>query len=587
MKMSRLASRTLREAPGGTQTKGHEHLLRAGYIRQQAAGIFSSLPLGFRSLAKIEGIIREEMNAIGGQEISMPVVNAGDIWKESGRFYAIDKELSRFQDRYERDMVLAMTHEEAVTDLMRQEIVSYKQLPSLVYQIQTKWRDDARPRAGLIRVREFVMKDSYSFDTSVQGMERQYQAHYEAYFRIFHRCGLPVVAVGADSGMMGGKVSHEYMYLSPMGEDTIIRCPKCGYTANRQVALFKKNPLTEEPLPLEEVATPETKTIEELTRLLEIPASRTAKAVFMTGTFAGDEEDQFEDKLVMAVIRGDLDIEEAKLLKAAGATHLKPAAEEEIRACGMVPGYASPIGAAGDFVLVVDDSVSEAGNLTAGANKEGFHTKNTNYGRDYKGRVADIASAREGDPCPHCDGVLQSSRGVEVGNIFQLGTRYSESMNCTFQDENGREQPVVMGSYGIGVGRLLACVAEESCSDKGLVLPLSVAPYSIHLVSLLKKNPADPQAEENEADRLYQSLTQAGFDVLYDDRKESPGVKFNDADLMGIPLRVTIGNRSLKEGGAEVANRAAGSSEIVALEDIVSRLNREKEALEKETANLG
>jgi len=579
MKLSQLASRTLREAPGGTQTKGHEFLLRAGYIRQQAAGIFNTLPLGFRSLKKIEGIIRQEMDAIGGQEISMPVVNAGEIWKESGRFYSIDKELSRFQDRNERDMVLAMTHEEAVTELMRQEIVSYKQLPLLVYQLQTKWRDDARPRAGLIRVREFVMKDSYSFDKDQTAMEKQYQAHYEAYFRIFHRCGLPVAAVGADSGMMGGKVSHEYMYLSPMGEDTIIRCTKCGYIANRQVAEFAKTHKQEEMRSLGEAHTPETKTIEELSAFLNIPAAQTAKAVFMMGTFALEGEDQFEDKLIVAVIRGDLDVEEAKLQKAAGATHMRPALDNEIKAKGMVPGYGSPVDAEEGCVVVVDDSAAKASNLVAGANKIDYHYLNTNFGRDYSGTVADIASARENDPCPRCGAPLHSSRGVEVGNIFQLGTRYSETMNCTFQDENGKEKPVVMGSYGIGVGRLLACVAEEYSTEKGMVLPLTVAPFQIHFVSLLK--------DHAPAEELYQSLQKEGYEVLLDDRKESPGVKFNDADLIGIPLRLTWGNRSLKEGGIELENRVTGEKATVPLDTLSSELMKAMEVLKSELLKIG
>ncbi len=548
MRMSKLFSRTLREAPNSADSKGYEYLLRAGFIRQLGAGIFSLLPFGFNATKKIEQIIREEMNAIGGQEILMPVVNPADIWKETGRFYSIDKEMSRFHDRGGRDMVLAMTHEEAVTDLARGEIDSYKRLPLLVYQIQTKWRDDPRPRAGLIRVREFTMKDSYSFDTDQAGLDQQYAAHYKAYFRIFSRCGLPVIVVGADSGMMGGKISHEYMYLCGIGEDTIITCPACGYTANRQVATFTKTYYPQEPKEMEKVLTPDCKTIEDLAAFLKIEKRQTAKAVFMVGTFINDTNGEEEEKLIVGIIRGDLEVEENKLQNAARANALRPAHPEEILAKKMVPGYGSAIGCSADVMVIVDDSVKESNNLVAGANIEGYHLLNTNFARDYQGTVADIASAGANYGCPQCKQPLSSSKGVEVGNIFQLNTRYSDSMNCTYQDENGSRKPVIMGSYGIGVGRLLACLAENYCDDKGLCLPISVAPMQVHLVSLVK----DPAMGES----LYNQLTQAGIDVLYDDRKESAGVKFADADLIGLPIRITLGNRSLKEGKVEVKVRS-------------------------------
>ncbi len=548
MRMSKLFSRTLREAPNSADSKGYEYLLRAGFIRQLGAGIFSLLPFGFNATKKIEQIIREEMNTIGGQEILMPVVNPADIWKETGRFYSIDKEMSRFHDRGGRDMVLAMTHEEAVTDLARGEIDSYKRLPLLVYQIQTKWRDDPRPRAGLIRVREFTMKDSYSFDTDQAGLDQQYAAHYKAYFRIFSRCGLPVIVVGADSGMMGGKISHEYMYLCGIGEDTIITCPACGYTANRQVATFTKTYYPQEPKEMEKVLTPDCKTIEDLAAFLKIEKRQTAKAVFMVGTFINDTNGEEEEKVIVGIIRGDLEVEENKLQNAARANALRPAHPEEILAKKMVPGYGSAIGCSSDVVVIVDDSVSESNNLVAGANIEGYHLLNTNFARDYQGTVADIASASANYECPQCKHPLSSSKGVEVGNIFQLNTRYSDSMNCTYQDENGARKPVIMGSYGIGVGRLLACLAENYCDDKGLCLPISVAPMQVHLVSLVK----DPAMGES----LYNQLSQAGIDVLYDDRKESAGVKFADADLIGLPIRITLGNRSLKEGKVEVKVRS-------------------------------
>lgn len=575
MRMSNMFSKTLREAPNGADCKGYEYLLRAGYIRQMGAGIFSLLPLGFRATTKIQSIVREEMNAIGAEEILMPLVNPADIWKETGRYYSIDKEMSRFQDRVGRDMVLAMTHEEAVTDIARGEIDSYKRLPLLVYQIQTKWRDDPRPRAGLIRVREFTMKDSYSFDKDYEGLDKVYRAHYKAYFRIYSRCGLPVIAVGADSGMMGGKVSHEYMYLSPIGEDTIITCPHCGYTANRQVATFQKEYFKEEEKPIEKVATPEAKTIEELCDFLKIEARQTAKAVFMVGSFINDKNGEEEDKLIVAIVRGDMDVEESKLSNAIRANALRPAHEEEITACGMVPGFASPIGAKGNFITVVDDSVANSNNLVAGANEAGYHLKNTNFKRDYDGIVKDIASARDGFKCPTCGEALTVSKGVEVGNIFQLGTRYSEAMNCTYQDENGKQKPVIMGSYGIGIGRLLACLAEEYNDDSGLLLPISVAPYQVHLISLLK--------DSSIGEKIYEELTKAGIEVLFDDRKETAGVKFADADLIGLPIRLTLGNRSYKEGKVEVKLRASGEETSYLIEDLADEIKKE---IAKEQAKI-
>lgn len=562
MRMSKLFSRTLREAPASAESKGYEYLLRAGYIHQLGAGIFSLLPLGLRTIRNIERIIREEMDAIGGQEIQMPVVNPADIWKETGRYYSIDKELSRFNDRVGREMVLAMTHEEAVSDIARAQIDSYKRLPSMVYQIQTKWRDDPRPRAGLIRVREFTMKDSYTFDKDHEGLVKQYEAHYKAYFRIFGRCGLPVIAVGSDSGMMGGKVAHEYMYLSPIGEDTIIICGSCGLTANRQVATFRKESFPEQPAEITEVKTPDTKTIEALAEFLQVPASKTAKAVFYMGTYT-DEDGTEMEKLITAVIRGDLNVEDAKVQRAAQANRLRPAHDEEILAAGMVPGYGSPIGAQSDIV-VVDESAAHSNNLVAGANKDGYHLLHTNFERDYTGTVADIASAGEGHACSECGHPLAVQKGVEVGNIFQLGTRYSETMGCYFQTEDGKREPVIMGSYGIGVGRLLACVAEEYAGESGMSLPVTIAPYQVHLVSLVK--------DSEIPDGLYEQLLSEGIDVLYDDRKGSAGVKFNDADLIGIPIRITIGNRGLKENSAEVAVASEPEKRMIGLDSIITEI---------------
>lgn len=573
MKMSQLFSHTLREAPAEAESAGHQLLLRAGFIRQLAAGIFSSLPLGIHSIRKIEQILREELNAIGGQEITMPVVHPAELWQESGRWYKIGSEMGRFRDKNERDMVLGMTHEEVITDLARKEIRSYRQLPQLLYQIQTKWRDDPRPRAGLIRAREFTMKDSYSLDADWDGLDIQYQRHYEAYFRIFHRCGLAdVFAVKSDVGMMGGKEAHEFMYPSPLGEDTLMVCDACGYSANRQVARFQKpSAAPAAPKPVEKVATPGAKTIQALADFLGIPESQTAKAVFMVAEVASAEGKR--DQFVFAVVRGDMEVNETKLAHAVGALEMRPAREEEIRAVGAAPGYASPVGLS-NVLVVVDDLVTTSPNLAAGANEDGYHLVNTNYGRDYTAAiVADIVAAADGSACPECSQPLRSVRGVEVGNIFKLGTHFSESMGATFTDEDGRERPIVMGSYGIGLGRLLACVAEAHHDDNGLIWPAAVAPFHVHLVVLPGKGSEAELISTGE--RLYHTLTAAGIETLYDDRPESPGVKFNDADLIGLPVRVTVSGRAIQQGGVEVKRRDRPEKWIVPLEELVTRLRAE------------
>ena len=578
MRLSQSFSRTLRDAPLSAESRGYAMLLRAGYIKQVGTGIFDLLPFGVKTVRKIENIIRSELNAIGGQEVLFPVVNPADLWKESGRYYSIGSELTRFSDRADRDMVLAMTHEECATDAARFELDSYKKLPCMIYQIQTKWRDDPRPRAGLIRVREFTMKDGYSFDKDDEGMKKQYEAHYKAYFRIFNRLGLKnVISVLSDSGMMGGKVSHEYMYLSPLGEDTIIH-HECGYTANKQVATFVKTPNGQnEEKDMECVHTPGTATIDELCAFLNIKPNQTAKAVFLFGEFEDDKDStKHIGKLVVAIIRGDYDVEENKLANTVKALSLRPATEEEITACKMVPGFASPIGAdLTNAILVVDDSVRDSKNLVAGANKKEYHYINTNYKRDWDGGiVADIASAKQGYICPKCkNGAIKADRGIEVGNIFQLGTKYSESMGLYFQNENGERKAVVMGCYGIGVGRALGCIAEEYSDEKGLKLPMSVAPYDVHLVSLVKDNSV--------CDKLYEELMENGIDVLYDDRNESAGIKFADAELIGCPVIITVGNRGIKEGKAEVKFRNAldetQSVQISQLTEYIKTASKQRE----------
>src|SRR5215210_4601463 len=521
MRMSALFGSTLREAPSGVEVASHGLLLRAGFIRQLAAG----------------------------------------------------QELVRLRDRRNREMVLAMTHEEIVAGLAASEVDSYQKLPRLVYQIQTKFRDNPRPRAGLIRAREFTMKDAYSLDRDEAGLDRQYGTLYDAYFRIFARCGLPAVAVGADVGIMGGSMAHEFMYLTLVGEDTILICDSCGYTANRQVARFRK-PIAEagEQRPVEKIATPGANTIDALTRILEISASGTAKALFVVATVGGSE------RFVLAIVRGDMELGETKLANAVGASGLRPALPEEVRAVGAEPGYGSPLGVEG-AIVVVDDTILVSPNLVAGANEEGFHFLNVNYGRDFEAdTVADIAAAGDGSPCPECGTAMRAVRGVEVGNIFKLGTRYSEAFGASFLDRDGRRKPVVMGSYGIGLGRLLACIAEEHHDENGLVWPVSIAPYHVHFVA----------AEAGKmAGELYERLVSAGVEVLYDDRPESLGAKFKDADLIGAPIRLTLTPRSLQGGGVEIKARSDAESFIASTDEVVSLVKGKISDLESEVSPDG
>ena len=573
MRMSKLFGQTLREIPTEAEVASHQLLLRAGFIRQLGAGIFTYLPLAHIAMTRIEKIMREEMDAIGGQELTMPVVHPADIWKKTGRWYAVGAEMARFVDRADRDMVLAMTHEEVVADLVRREIQSYRQLPALIYHIQTKFRDDPRPRAGLIRVREFTMLDSYSLDRDWEGLDAVYQAHYAAYFRIFNRCGLPVRAVRSDTGMMGGKEAHEYMYLTSIGEDTLLFCSHCDYSANRQSALFAKpNPEVEVLKEIEKVPTPNTSSIEDLSEFLHVPKARTAKAIFYMAELAGMDKPLF----VFALLRGDMTLNETKLVNAIGTsgrgqvTDLRSALDEEILAVGAVPGYASPIDLPkGDVLIVADDLIPGSPNLVAGANQAGFHLLNTNYGRDYTADViADISSAEDGAPCPLCRSPMYARRGVEVGNIFKLGSKYTDALGCSYLDENGQSQSVIMGSYGIGVGRLLACIAEERHDEKGLIWPVSVAPFPVHLIVL----PAKSDEVMKTADDLYKTLCSEGLTPLYDDREERAGVKFNDADLIGLPIRLTISERALAQGGVEVKLRSHDEKRIVPFSELIGSI---------------
>jgi prolyl-tRNA synthetase len=550
MRLSHLFFTTLRDDPADAEMPSHRLLLRAGYMRQLGSGIYSLLPLGKRVNDRVEQIVREEQDRIGAQEMEMPVVHPAEIWKESGRYYKIGPELLRFKDRTERDMVLAFTHEEIVALLLRDLVQSYRQLPMMVYHFQTKFRDEPRSRGGLIRVREFVMKDAYSCDRDEDGLDRSYKAQYEAYERTFKRLGLEAIAVGADVGVMGGSGAHEFMVLNEFGEDTLVLCDECGYAENQQIAEVRKpDPEPEDAQPMEDVETPDATTIEALAAFLDIPRSRTAKAAFFV---TGD------GRFVVAIVRGDYDVNETKLVNAIKATGgLRPAQVEEIVARGMQAGYGSPIGAR-DSVIVVDELVMRSPNLVAGANRAGWHVKNVNVPRDYTPDVvAEITEARDGDACITCGSPVKLRKGIEVGNIFKLGTDFTDAFGSMYLGEDGERHPVVMGSYGIGLGRNVACVVEAHHDDKGIVWPEEVAPYAAHLVAIGANK--EPRVTEI-AERLHTVAEEAGYwrHILYDDRDESPGVKFTDAELLGMPWILTVSPRSLAAGGIEVTERASG-----------------------------
>ena len=564
MRLSKLFFTTLRDDPSEAEMPSHRLLLRAGYVRQLGAGLYSLLPLGFRVTRRVEQVIREEMDRIGCQEMEMPVIHPADLWRESGRYDQIGPEMARFKDRSGRDMVIAMTHEEVVADLLRDIVRSYRQLPVMVYHFQTKFRDEPRSRGGLIRVREFVMKDSYSCDRDEAGLDRSYQLHHEAYGRIFERLGLRAIAVASDVGMMGGSQAHEFMVLNPSGEDVLALCESCGFSANRQVAAVRPPTIPEaEQRPMEEVETPGTTTIAELAAYLGIEPAETAKAAFFV---AGD------GRLVTAIVRGDREVNETKLANVVRAEGgLRPALAEEIAAAGMEPGYGSPIGAH-DTMVVVDEIAAGTPNLVAGANRVGWHMRNVNVGRDFRpDLIADIDNAQEGDPCPSCGLPVVLRNGVEVGNIFKLGTKYTAALGATYLGEDGQAHPIVMGSYGIGLGRNVACIVEAHHDDKGIVWPAQVAPYAAHLVAIGSNR--DPQVA-NIAERLHAAALAAGpeHEILYDDRDESPGVKLTDAELLGMPRILTVSPRSIAAGGVEVTIRATGARSTISIEEVEASL---------------
>ena len=549
MRVSKLFGKTLRDDPSEAEIASHRLMLRAGLISQVATGVYSYLPLAWRSLRKIEQIIREEMDAAGGQELRLPVLQPVEIWETSGRSAVFGHDMFRVQDRRERPMVMAPTHEEVLTSHVKANVNSYRDLPLILYQIQTKFRDEPRPRGGLIRVREFDMKDAYSFDADDEGLDRSYQAMVRAYKRIYERCGLDTIMVEADSGAIGGKDSHEFIALAEVGEDTVVLCGSCGYAANVERAAFKKTPNPpEDPLPLEEVATPGIKTIEDLTRYLDTPAWRTLKAVI----YMADGE------MVFVAIRGDLEVNEVKLKNALGGAELRFATPQEVEEAGLVPGSASPIGA--NARIVADDSLRLGSNFIMGSNKDGYHLRNANSPRDFEpDLVTDIALVQDGYACPTCDGVLSTSRGIEVGHVFKLDTRYSEAFGCTYPGQDDVQRPVVMGCYGIGVGRLLAATVEQTHDEAGMVLPEAVAPYAVRLAALNVEREDVAEA----ADALYNDLTKVGVEVLYDDRQESVGVKFNDAELLGLPILLVVSPRNIAKDVVEVRRRAGGESTLV------------------------
>jgi len=558
MRLSNLFFASLRDDPADAEMPSHRLLVRAGYLRQLGSGLYSLLPLGFRVNQRVEQVIREEMDRIGSQEMSMPVVHPADIWRASGRYDAIGPELARFKDRNGRDMVIAMTHEEVVAGLLADIVRSYRQLPMMVYHFQTKFRDEPRARGGLIRVREFVMKDAYSCDLDEAGLDASYQLQYAAYVRIFERIGLEAIPVASDVGMMGGSGAHEFMVLNPAGEDVLVLCESCGFSANRQVASVRHPAVPAAAQePMIEVETPGATTIASLAAVLGIDPSATAKAAFFV---TGD------GRLVTAIVRGDREVNETKLVNAIQANGgLRPATVEEIKAAGMEPGYGSPLGAKGT-TIVVDELAAATPNLVAGANREGWHVRNVNVGRDYTpDAIVDIDSAKEGDACPTCGSPVILRNGIEVGNIFKLGTKYTDAFGARYLGEDGKEHPIVMGSYGIGLGRNVACVVEAHHDAKGIVWPAEVAPYPAHLVSIgANKEPQVAAVAQN----LHDRALAAGRELLWDDRDESPGVKFTDAELLGMPWIVTISPRSLSAGGAEVTERATGERSVRPLAEV-------------------
>ncbi len=567
MRYSQLLLPTLKETPAEAEIVSHQLLLRAGFIRKLTAGIYAYLPLGLRTLRKIEAIVREEMNRAGAQELLLPMVQPADLWQESGRWEKYGPELLRFVDRHQRASCLGPTHEEVITDLVRMNVHSYKELPLNLYQIQTKFRDEIRPRFGLMRGREFVMKDGYSFDADEAAAGITYNKMKEAYSRIFARCGLSCRAVEADTGTIGGNFSHEFMVLAATGEDTIVVCTACDYAANMEKATCPP-PAPAATLPamleLERIATPGQKTVEEVTAFLGITPDQLVKTMIYLA----------DGKPVAALVRGDHEVQPVKLKNLLGVVDVELAGEDTIRKiCDLVPGYLGPIGLT--MPVVADHQVMVMANMVTGANQEDVHLKNVNLGRDFTvSQAGDLRMATAVDSCPQCHGRLELPRGIEVGHIFKLGTSYSEALQATFLDDHGKRQPFVMGCYGIGVSRCIAAAIEQNHDDNGIIFPLPIAPFQVILLNL---SPKDVEISRG-ADNLYEELTSRGIDTLHDDRNERPGIKFKDADLIGIPLRVMVGKRFAEAGEVEIKQRASGDTQVLpmagAADALVAMLDR-------------
>ncbi|MDQ4075324.1 MAG: proline--tRNA ligase [Chloroflexota bacterium] len=560
MKMSTLFGRTLREAPSDAEHIAHQLVLRAGLARALQAGSYALLPLGMRVARRIESVMHEEMARIDAQEFRTPVIQSSESWEQTGRYQAYGPLMLRLADRSERSLIVAPTHEEAVAEVARHDISSYRQLPALLYQIHTKYRDEPRARGGMMRMREFTMLDAYSLDRNVEGLDHSFEQVAEAFERILRGCCIDFIAVEAASGEMGGGESREYVSLSSAGEDTLALCDTCDYAANVEIATSAMpERITHTDVPMKEaVATPNCETIVDVASFLDVPTSETAKAVFF---------DTPERGLLFVVIRGDLEVNETKLRAAAGVSELAPASDRQIMEVGAVPGYASPVDLEG-VTVIADRSVPQAGPLVAGANRTGYHLRNVLYGRDWEAtEVADIAMVRAADPCPHCGQPLRLERGIEIAHIFKLGTKYTEALGATFLDQSGKAQPIVMGSYGIGIERLLQVLVEQHHDEDGIIWPTSVAPFDVYLLHIGKSEEVQSAAEA-----LYTELKRVGLRVLWDDRDERAGVKFNDADLIGLPLRLVMSQRLLEEQQVEIKPRTGEATEV-ARENVIAAVD--------------
>jgi prolyl-tRNA synthetase len=562
VKLSKALLCTLREVPGEAEIKSHQLMLRAGMMRKLASGIYNFMPLGLKVIKNIEHIVREEMDRAGAQEFLASALLPAELWRESGRLEVMGPEMFRLKDRNDRDFCLGPTHEEVFTDIARNEIRSYKQLPLNLYQIQTKYRDERRPRFGVMRSREFVMKDAYSFDKDNEGLDLSYNKMYEAYHEIFKRCGLEAKCVEADSGAMGGSGSAEFMIKSEIGEDEIVFCSCCDYAANMEKApstpeLLEKEELKE----LNKIETPNIKTIEELVAFFNTTSKKFAKTLIYKA----------DDKLVAVMVRGDREVNEVKIINAiGGAVEFQMAdAEAVFAATSAAIGFAGPIDIKVDYLLV-DNEVSSMNNIIVGANDTGYHYDNVNYGRDFMGTVGDFRKVVEGDKCPKCAEALTIARGIEVGHIFKLGTKYSKPMGANFIDENGESKPLIMGCYGIGINRTMAAIIEQNNDENGIIWPLSVAPYKVVVIPAVTKDAEQMRI----AEELYVDLRNLGIEVMLDDREERAGVKFKDADLIGIPMRITVGKK-VNEGLVEFKLRNSSEVELVSVASVIDRVKKE------------